>query len=501
MLLRQQSAAQYVRMSTDMQQHSIDNQSEAIALYAASRGLTIVKSYEDAGKSGLRLDGRNALQQLLEDVQSGHANFQTIIVYDVSRWGRFQDSDESAHYEYLCKQSGVKIEYCAEQFDNDGSLTATILKNIKRAMAGEFSRELSVKVFAGQSSSVSKGFFVGSKPGFGLRRCLVDVYGNRKTVMAFGQRKSLSTDRTILVPGPVSEVQTVLEVYGLFVEEKLSLREIARHLNSRHVVNAEGRVWTPVAIRELLSNEKYMGASVFNRTSKKLNTRFKRNNPKKWVRAVLAFEPIVSVERFKKAQQQLVANARGYTENEILDWMTAIWCRDGQLSAGLIETSIESPRVNAISKHFGSLVAAYRRIGYPVNFSPGKSAAIRSMVITELANSLKEQGNHISYEFGSSCLLVDRELKIAVVSSSTQPNCGRNQWLIGGQAASKPDILVVARVNKRSSAIEEYLLIPVLFLTTGMWLTVTNARLKRLQAFRFKTLAPIYKMCLRERLM
>lgn len=138
-------AAQYLRVSTDMQRYSMANQSEVIGLYAASRGLTIVKSYEDGGRSGISLDGRPALKALLADVTSCRADFSTILVYDVSRWGRFQDADESAHYEYLCRQSGVEVEYCAELFENDGSVTATVIKNIKRAMAGEFSRELSGK--------------------------------------------------------------------------------------------------------------------------------------------------------------------------------------------------------------------------------------------------------------------------------------------------------------------------------------------------------------------
>ena len=54
---------------------------------------------------------------------------------DVSRWGRFQDADESAYYEYVCKRAGIHVEYCAEQFENDGSPTATIIKSVKRAMA------------------------------------------------------------------------------------------------------------------------------------------------------------------------------------------------------------------------------------------------------------------------------------------------------------------------------------------------------------------------------
>lgn len=86
----QARAAEYVRMSTDHQKYSTENQSEAIRQYAARRGFEIVRTYADAGKSGLRLDGRDALKRLIDDVQSGAADFTTILVYDVSRWGRFQ---------------------------------------------------------------------------------------------------------------------------------------------------------------------------------------------------------------------------------------------------------------------------------------------------------------------------------------------------------------------------------------------------------------------------
>jgi DNA invertase Pin-like site-specific DNA recombinase len=101
--------------------------------------------------------GRPGLIELIEDVCSGTADFNHILVYDVSRWGRFQDVDESAHYEFVCKQNGVKVAYCAEQFDNDGSLLSSIVKNIKRVMAAEFSRELLVKVHAGQCEVATVG--------------------------------------------------------------------------------------------------------------------------------------------------------------------------------------------------------------------------------------------------------------------------------------------------------------------------------------------------------
>lgn len=115
-------AAQYLRMSTEQQHYSLENQAICIQRYAASKGFEIVQTYFDPGKSGLSLRHRSGLRQLLKDVVDGSAQYLAVLVYDVSRWGRFQDSDEAAHYEFLCKSAGVPIHYCAETFPNDGSI-------------------------------------------------------------------------------------------------------------------------------------------------------------------------------------------------------------------------------------------------------------------------------------------------------------------------------------------------------------------------------------------
>ena len=89
-------AAQYVRMSTEHQQYSIDNQSSAITAYAKSHDMEVIRTYADAGKSGLTIQNRPGLRQMIADVEAGSPGFSVMQVYDVSRWGRFQDADESA---------------------------------------------------------------------------------------------------------------------------------------------------------------------------------------------------------------------------------------------------------------------------------------------------------------------------------------------------------------------------------------------------------------------
>src|SRR5258708_37003598 len=98
-------------MSTEHQRYSTENQADAIAQYAVRQRFEIVRTYADHGKSGLRIAGRESLQQLLNDVQAGSAGFKAILVYDVSRWGRFQDADESGYYEDICRRAGISLAY------------------------------------------------------------------------------------------------------------------------------------------------------------------------------------------------------------------------------------------------------------------------------------------------------------------------------------------------------------------------------------------------------
>jgi len=188
-------AIQYLRMSTEHQQYSLENQSAAIRMYAESHGFEIVQTYCDAAKSGIVLKHRYGLRQLLHDVVTQAAPYRAILVYDVSRWGRFQDTEGSAHYEFLCKAAGAPVHYCAETFANDGTLPSLIMKALKRTIAGEYSRELSVKVLEGQRRLARLGFKQGGRPGYGLKRLLISPNGLPKQTLESGERKSIATDR------------------------------------------------------------------------------------------------------------------------------------------------------------------------------------------------------------------------------------------------------------------------------------------------------------------
>src|SRR5574337_68756 len=101
--------AQYIRMSSESQDISPAFQRSAIAEYAQRHEMEIVATYEDSGRSGLTIRSRPSMRRLIQDVAADGCPFKVVLVYDVSRWGRFFDPDESAYYEYHCRLHGVQV--------------------------------------------------------------------------------------------------------------------------------------------------------------------------------------------------------------------------------------------------------------------------------------------------------------------------------------------------------------------------------------------------------
>src|SRR5690348_6165892 len=311
------SAAQYVRMSTDHQQYSLENQSVAIQKYAEVHGFEIVCTYTDAARSGVILKHRCGLQRLLADVVSGPQVFKAILVYDVSGWGRFQDTDEAAHSGFLCKSAGVPVHYGAEAFPNDGTIPSSIMKTVKRAMASEYSRELGTKVLAGQKHLAGLGYKLGGPPRYGLRRMLVSPSKMPKQLLGRGERKSIATDRVVLVPGPSDEVTCVKEIFRMFVSEKRGIGWIAHELNTRGIPHFDSD-WDYQAVWAILRHPKYAGYSVFARSTSRLYSPSVKVPKSEWVITPSAFEPIVDIETFNEAQRLLAARTIHLPDEEIL---------------------------------------------------------------------------------------------------------------------------------------------------------------------------------------
>ena len=388
--------AQYVRKSTDHQKYSIENQSVANHAYAATRGMEIVRTYADAGKSGLTFARRAALKQLISDVQNARADFTAILVYDVSRWGRFQDADESGYYEYICKRAGIKIHYCAEQFDNDGSPFSAIVKSIKRAMAAEYSRELSVKSFVGQSRIFRLGFRAGGSAVYGMRRLLVDESGNPKQLLRPRQYKNLNTDRVVLVLGPPEEIRIVRWIFSVFTKGGKSEREIVRSLNDRGIYSGLDRPWTYARVHGILKNEIFLGCAIWNRTSIKLGKRKVRNSPDSWLRVQHDFAPVVDLKRFETAQA--IIRERGYRPSnyELLERLRQLYAKHGYLDTRLIERSKNVVSPTVLYERFGGLRKVHKLIGSKGR--PGTNYGISDEELLAALRQLLEKKGCLSEE-------------------------------------------------------------------------------------------------------
>lgn len=493
-------AVEYVRMSTEHQQYSTENQSAKIREYAARRGIEIIRTYADAGKSGLRIDGREALQRLIQDVESGSVDFQIILVYDVSRWGRFQDADESAYYEYRCRRAGMQVVYCAEQFENDGSPVSTIVKGVKRAMAGEYSRELSAKVFAGQCRLIELGYRQGGPAGFGLRRVLVDQNGCAKTELSRGEHKSLQTDRVILVAGPEEEVQTVNQMYRWFIDDDMVESEIAAQLNNEGMRTDLGRPWTRATVHEVLTNEKYIGNNVYNRTSFKLKKLRVVNTPEMWIRKEQAFEPIVPSEVFYTVKGIMRARARRYTEEELIERLRNLYQNRGFLSGLVINETEGMPSTAVYSHRFGSLLQAYRTVGFSPDRDYRYLEANRFLrryhpeIIARTEHSIIDLGGSVTRDPATDLLRLNNEFSVSLVLARCQEHgAGRYSWKIRFDTSLAPDITVAVRLDRTNQNPLDYYLLPRLdFGLARVSLRETNPI--EFEAYRYESLDYLYGM-------
>jgi DNA invertase Pin-like site-specific DNA recombinase len=460
-------AAQYLRMSTEDQRFSIENQKEGISEYATKNGFTVVATYTDSGKSGLQLKRRKGLQRLLEDVIRGEAPYDAVLVYDVSRWGRFQDVDESAHYEFLCRRSGKAIHYCAEPFVNDGALSSGVIKALKRAMAGEYSRELAVKVRQGKRRLVQLGYRVGGSAGFGLRRMMISEDGQLKRVLQKYEYKYLHTDRIILVPGPEKEVRWLRKIYAMALDH-VQPAAIARQFNKRGIM-VEGRQWNTRKVVRVLTNPKYYGCNVWNATSGPLGQTQARVPRDKWILRENAFTALISKKTFDKVQLWMARRTESLPNEYLLKKLKERLARTGRLSAEIINSDPEMPNTYTYWDHFGSLRNAYQLIGYecdPLILKRVDHGIATMKLIEELARTMTRLFPSKLTIFQDAwkkktLLLLDPGLAVAVVACRRYVTRTRQtRWLFQAMQSERQCLLLVCLFNEKNDGFESFYLLP-----------------------------------------
>ena len=305
-------AVAYYRHSAEIgQENSVEIQQDNVRSFAERHDIEIINEFADRGKSGLNAEGRPAFNEMMEWVRT-RDDFVLILVLDVSRWGRFQDIDLSAQYSAECKRHKKEVIYTSIGRPKENDPLYPVYVQFERFRAAQYSRELSDKVWRGCMKIAEQGYWAGGAPPYGLQRLLLDERREPAGVLERGQRKGIQNQRVTLLPGDGFEVAILRRIFHEFVEMRHSEHRIAERLNDERIPSPGGARWTAGMVIARLTNDKYAGTMVYNRTTQKLKTPRRPNPEEEWVRTPEAFEGVISPDQFLQAQELLIARRRKY---------------------------------------------------------------------------------------------------------------------------------------------------------------------------------------------
>ena len=459
----------YIRMSTEIQTESPENQERQIRVYAAQYGIEIINVYKDLGVSGMTAEKREQFQTMIDDVEQGRNAYNIVLYLDESRWGRFVDSREAEYHRMRLERKNVICQSCEKILALTSNIADRIMTLLRDESASDYCRQLSQKVWVGQCTLVTKGFRQGGVAGFGLRRMLLDEAGSPKQELAMGQQKSLLTERVILVPGPKKEREIVLWIYDQFISG-ITEAEIAARLNSQGIWNHFGRPWSRGTVCEVLTNEKYIGNNLFNRTSGKMKSKARPNPENAWVRKEQAFEPIVDRSSFSAVQEIYKERNKKFTNDELLQRLHDLYVQRGRLSALIIDEADTLPPSSLFRTRFGGLLRAYRMIGY----TPERdyqyvviNQRLREFHAETVAGIIRQIetlcGRRIFADPETFLLELNDHLflSIIIIRCFTTPT-GTRRWKIRFDSGLHPDITIAVRMDTCNKSIHDYYILPAL---------------------------------------
>jgi hypothetical protein len=420
-------------MSTEHQQYSTENQLDRIKEYAARRNMSLVRIFEDAGKSGLNVRGRDSLRKMIEEVEKGIADFKCILAYDVSRWGRFQDADESGYYEYICKRAGI---------------SRLLRRAVRERRLADLEHHQECQTFDGwriQPGAFDQGFprrLPTDPTRLQARRCGGlrtppdadrSVRSTEASSPSASTKASRPTESCSL--GPDEEVANVRWIYRAFLDEHLTEREIAERLRPQRPHRSQPAVDPRDGCISSSPTKNTSATTSIHRTSFKLKRKHVQNPPDMWIRVKAAFPAIVSTEDFLKVQEIILARAKRFTDEEMLERLRQILAQHGRISGLLIDECDDLPSSASFRHRFGSLVRAYQLIGYTPDTDFSFIEVNRFLrqkhpeIVQEVISQLTALGVHVDRNPANELLVLDRELVVSLVlSRCLRTPGGASRW-------------------------------------------------------------------------
>jgi hypothetical protein len=267
-----------------------------------------------------------------------------------------------------------------------------------------------------------------------------------------------------------------------------------------------GRLWTRGTVHQVLTNEKYIGNNVYHRTSFKLKRKHVTNPPENWIRADGVFTGIIAPDVFAKAREIILARSRRFTEEEMLAALRTVLSQHGRISGILIDEMEGLPSSTAFRSRFGSLLSAYRLVGYDPGIDYEFIEINRRLrvehadIVATVIHQIEGLGATVSRDVETDLLLLNQELRMSIVVCRHRFTvAGASRWLIRLDAGLKPDITVAARMDAANERVQDYYLLP------GIDMTWEQLRLAEdngvyLDCYRFETLDYLLAMAERSRI-
>ena len=259
---------------------SIDAQIRAIEEYADKNDIKIVNKFIDRAKSATS-DKRPAFQEMIKYCEADNTGISMVIVHKLDRFSR--DKYDSAMYKQKLKVKGIRVVSVLENLDN--SPESLILESVIEGMAQYYSANLAREVAKGQKENALKALHNGGDAPLGY---------------------DVAFDKTYLVNE--EEAQAVKIIFDMYVNG-YSYSNIIDKLNDLGYNTKRGNKFGKNSLHGILSNEKYTGVYVFNKTQRK-GVNGKRNGHKQKsddeiIKVEGGMPQIIDREVFLQAQEMM----------------------------------------------------------------------------------------------------------------------------------------------------------------------------------------------------
>ena len=313
----------YIRLSREddektYESESITNQKSLLLQYVKENNLRVYDIYVDGGYSGTNFD-RPGFKRLIDDIESKKINM--VITKDMSRLGRDYIGTGNLIEKYF-PEHDVRYIAVTDNIDTFLDSSNNDIAPFKAIMNDMYAKDISKKIKSSLRAKQKEGKWVGGRCPFGYMQD-----PNNKNHLVINEEQA----------------SVVKRIFDMSLEG-LSFYKIARELTNEGVKTPAGYYsfewkshynlkygeWYSKTIRDILTNQMYIGDMVQNRRSK-INYKVKkviRNNPKDYIIVENTHEPIIDKETFYEVQKRIPKNVgrNEKKENHLLDGL--LYCGD-----------------------------------------------------------------------------------------------------------------------------------------------------------------------------